>query len=442
MSTEVLCFDVASGGVSGARFDEQLNTVVHADARWSIETLTPAELLSTFRRIAEKLDTGSSPAAISITSFMHGFLIVDNDGDPISGIYTWRDSADASGLELIRNQFGDSFHERTGCRYHPMFPVFKLAGIRVSPSHRVVSPKAWLTGMLTRGWAEDDGMASASGLLNLNTGQWDNEILRAVKLPFGCLPQVLDRESVVGRFKGAPVINGSGDGFMATLGSGCDSPDRVATTLGTTGSARRLVRNPVLEPTAGTFCYRASRDGFLLGCASNNGGNVFDWARERFGAFNPDRSQDDVPIFLPMLYGERSPEWNPHLRASWQDVTSGTTLDAMKHAVREGVAFNLANYVEILQGSGEVRQVVLSGNGFREPGIASTLAAVVKADVLQPESFGLATLRGAAMNAWRGLGRDVSKVIEDMVRDAPRVNPVDDDGVLQRFARYKELRFG
>jgi gluconokinase len=347
-----------------------------------------------------------------------------------------------TGVDYVRSRFGDRFHEITGCRYHPMFPVFKLAGMRVTPSQRVISPKAWLTWMLTREWAEDDGIASASGLLNLKSGEWDEEILRVLHLPVECLPQVLDRKAIVGRFKGAPVINGSGDGFMTTLGSGCEANDRVATTLGTTGSARRFVQNPVLEASAGTFCYRASRDGFLLGCASNNGGNVLDWARERLGSLSGDETSEDVPIFLPMLYGERSPEWNAGLRASWHDVGERTTLDGMKRAVLEGVAFNLAKYVEIVERSGEVRQVVLSGNGFREPAIAATMASVVKAEVLQPEAFGLTTLRGAAVNAWRGLGYDPGKAIEKLLDEAPHVKPAEDEGVWRRFARFKEIRFG
>jgi xylulokinase len=251
---------------------------------------------------------------------------------------------------------------------------------------------------------------------------------------------VRDRDAVVGSLEGVPVINGSGDGFMATLGSGCYSPDRVAVTLGTTASARQFVAEPVLKENLGTFCYRATRDSFLLGCAGNNGGNALDWARSLFGPLAP--PSPSAPIFLPMLHGERSPDWNPRARASFHDLDAAATLETLGQAVAEGVIFNLAQYVEILEQTTGVsaRQVVVSGNGFHESALAPLLASLVKAEVLQPPSFGVATIRGLAINAWSALGRDTTGMMESILASAQRVAGREELKIRERFARYKQLR--
>ena len=439
---DVLCFDVASGGVSGARFDENLNLHAHAEADWNLTTLTAANLQATFRTVFDELKGNDPPAAISIASFMHGFLVVDGSGMPVTPVFTWLDTADAVAVERVKSRLGDQFHQRTGCKYHPMFPVFKLAAIKVSPSQRVVSPKAWLLWTLTGKWSEDYGMASASGLLNIHSAQWDSEILRIIDLPVESLSELSDRETVVGRFQGTPVLNGSGDGFLATLGSGCESAGRVAVSLGTTASAREFVAEPVLNDSSGTFCYRAQANRYLLGCAGNNGGNVLEWARRVFGPLNNEQPIADIPIFLPMLHGERSPDWNSRLRASFHDVTHATTADAVKQAAVEGVVFNLAHYVEILEATSQkaARQVILSGNGFREPSVPRILASLVRADVLMPPAVGLATLRGAAISAWRALGQNPGQSLEGVLGQAERVAPLADHALIARYGRYKQLR--
>ena len=438
---DVLCFDVASGGVSGARIDEHLNVVAQAESPWKLTAITPPDIQSAFRRVADALRIGNGAAAISIASFMHGFLVTDEAGLPVSPVFTWLDTADEALVERIRAQMGPDFHQRTGCRFHPMFPVFKLAGMKVSPSQKVVSPKAWLVQTLTGEWAEDFGMASASGLLNIHTGEWDPGILGSIALNSASLPHIADRETIIGKAEGVPVINGSGDGFMTALGSLGETLGGIAVTLGTSASARTFIRHPVLSETSGTFCYRANGVSYLLGCAGNNGGNVLEWGRQRFGPLKFDPESDNVPIFLPTLNGERSPDWNSKLRASFQDISNSVTQETLKQSILEGVVFNLAHYTELLNAPSSASQVVLSGNGFLERAAGRILASVIRAEVLQPADVGLATLHGLAVAAWRALGHDPMPALETVMKEAARVAPFTNRGGLaERYERYKQLR--
>jgi gluconokinase len=458
---DVLCFDIGTGGVRGARFNEQLEVLELQDAPWNLHrdaeghaTLSVYDIECAFSEVSRALRASSSTAAVSIGCFMHSFLVLSSCCAALTPVFTWLDTTGPEGIDAVRRKLGSRFHARTGCHYHPMFPVFKLAAKPPGRGNRVGSPKAWLAWELTGSFVDDFGMASASGLLEVRSGKWDPELLGLAGMESQDCPDVVNPYAIVGtiteagaeRFglvAGTTLINGSGDGFLANVGSGCTTPRRMAVTLGTSGVARQMVPEPSLNAEAGTFCYRADSDAFLLGCASSNGGNVLDWARMEFGPLEGSLDAgDDIPIFLPWMNGERSLEWNPDLRPSWHGRKASHSPAALSRAVAEGVLFNIAQYVETIERESGViaEEVVLSGNGFREPLLAPLLATLLRRELLQPDSAGLASLRGAAVCAWRGLGHDAAPALEGVLARAVRVRPSRDSALLDRFDRFKELR--
>jgi gluconokinase len=454
---EVLCFDIGSGGVAAARFDERLSVsasgeipwLLHrdADGRVSLSAdVIESALLELNRRIQR-----DPPTAVCIGSFMHSFLVLSSCCAPLSPVVTWLDTTAESGMDMVRRRIGPGFHQRTGCHYHPMFPVFKLAVNPPGRGNRVASPKAWLAWELTGQFVDDYGMAAASGLLDVRSGAWDKELLEIAAVDSLDLPRLVNPEEPVGvvqqagseRFgipAGTKLVAGSGDGFLANVGTGCTTPKRIAVTLGTSGVARQMISSPVLNPSAGTFCYRASTESFLLGCASSNGGNVLDWARTTFGPFSD--GHNDIPIFLPWVHGERSLEWNHHLKPTWHGRTPDVSSTDLGRAAAEGVLFNLAQYVETIEreSGSAATEIVLSGNGFLDPQLSSILASVLGRELLHPEESGFASLRGAAVYAWRALGHDAAPELERIVERAPRVKPLPDVRLSERFAKFKHLR--
>jgi gluconokinase len=458
---DVLCFDIGSGGVRGARFDERLSLSSMHNVTWDLHrdakgraTLSVYDIECAFSEVASALTSTHRPAAVSIGCFMHSFLVLSSCCAALTPVYTWLDTTGPEGMDAVRRKLGDSFHKRTGCHYHPMFPVFKLAGNPPGLGNRVGSPKAWLSWELTGSFVEDYGMASASGLFDVQSGTWDPELAQIAGIDLQDLPIVVNPEETAGQITeegssrfgvpaGTPLVSGSGDGFLANVGSGCTSSRRMAVTLGTSGVARQMVSHSSLNADAGTFCYRAREDAFLLGCASSNGGNVLDWARKTFGPMSANVAKGvELPIFLPFMNGERSLEWNPNLRESWHGRLETHTPAQLSRAVTEGVLFNIAQYVEVVEReSGAVaEQIILSGNGFQEPLLHELLASMLGRELVMPESAGLATLRGAAIYAWRALGHDAVLALESEIESSARVPSNPDPSLMDRFARFKELR--
>src|SRR5215510_9920749 len=458
----LLCFDMGSGGIAAAILNSNLEAERFADNQWVLETdeygaatLSVEGIVERFKRAIRSVDvTSTDPIdAICIGTFLHNYVMLDEADRPLTPVFTWLDQRGHSGLNIVRTQLGDRFHEITGCRYHPMFPVFKLAAMQASDSvlfsrvKRIGSIKALLLNRLTGTWIEDHGTASASGLFDIRQGDWASEVLSILSLDRKHLPNIAGRTEVIGYvtrnaaadFKlkeGIPVVAGSGDGFLANVGSDCEAPERIAVTLGTSAVVRQTLDHAVVDSAAGTFCYRADENAYLLGCAGSNGGNVLDWGRRVLSTAGQQESAEDPPIFIPTLHGERSPEWDPHLKGSWYGLSARHTAADLWTSILEGVMFNLAHYVEIVQRtSGKpATDLVLSGNGFLDQKAAPILANVVRLATWAPTTPGLASLRGAGICALRALGEPTPRLRVD------RVSPLTDARLLQRYRDYRRLR--
>jgi len=461
----LLCFDLSSGGITAALLDLDLNNARAAEQSWILQPnetgaaalSAPAVLDGVARAVkALQLTPNDSITAVCIGTFMHNCVLLDEQGMALTPLFTWLDDRAEEGVEYVRSRLGSRFHAITGCRYHPMFPVFKLAALRLSEpdvldkAARIVSIKTILLHALTGSWIEDHGLASASGLLNIHTGDWDAEVLGVIAVKPAQLPPLAARAAVAGFVTpaaavqyginaGIPVVVGSGDGFLANIGSDCETPDKIAVTLGTSAVARQTVSSPILSPGSGTFCYRADAgDSYLLGCAGSNGGNVLDWGRRIFANSQESAGTNppNPPIFIPLLNGERSPDWNPRLTGSWHGLKSRHTAGDLWRSVLEGVVFNLAHFVEILRETSGITatDMVLSGNGFLEPLAGPMLARIAGVRAWAPSSPGLASLRGAGVCALRALGKSVPPLQVD------EVAPLNDSKVSERYREYRRLR--
>jgi gluconokinase len=458
----ILCFDISSGGISAAIVDSDLQPVRFVDTEWALEaddsgaaTLSVPRIVEQFKAAVFQLKLTAADCidAICMDTFMHNCALLDAADRPLTPVFTWLDHRGGDGIELFRSRMGDRFHQRTGCRFHPMFPVFKLASMRladnpaISAAKRIVSIKSILLHKLTGVWMEDYGIASSSGLFNEQQRVWDSEILSLIEVAPACFPQVTSRDSIVGRVskegaaelalrEGIAVVNGTGDGFAAHLGSGCEKSDSISVTLGTSAVVRQTMPRPVLEPAAGTFCYVADENAYLLGCAGSNGGNILDWGRTVLGESRNAQAGSDLPVFIPLLHGERSPEWDPGLTGSWYGLTARHTAADLSRSILEGVIFNFGYFLDIVQQASGVRatRLVLSGNGFLDPLAAPILAAITDTSVQTTDRPGLMTLRGNAVCGLRALGEDVPVLMSRMIK------PSDDPKMLQRYAEYRRFR--
>jgi gluconokinase len=417
MST--LALDVGSSSVRAQRFDERGDAAGELRQE-AYDTDDPAEVAAAVRSVLG----GADPDATSC--FAHSLLALDEDWKPLTPILGWRDTRSAGAADwLARRLDAEAVHARTGAFLHPSFWPAKLAWLAETEPEtfrraaRFVSFADYL-----RGEPETSlSMASTSGLLDLTTLDWDEELLATLGLGHERLPRLAD-------------VSIWSDAACSNAGAGCTTRERAALMVGTSGALRVLYESERPQPRPGLFLYLADARRVVEGGALSDGGNLYEWLERTLadasGSLAERDPRDHGLTFMPFLGGERSTGWNPEARGAVHGLTFETTPLDLRQAAYEGVAFRFAAVADLLP---DVSEVVATGGGLLHDLDWIQIMADALARPIHVSGVPEASLRGAAVIALEREGHEVA--------DAPVagvVEPRADRADAYRTAREAQQR--
>jgi gluconokinase len=404
--TRVLALDVGTSSVRVRVFDEAVEEGEVARREYPGED-DPDRLVELVREaVGGALRSGAVDAA-GTSCFGHSLLPLDADGRPLTQVLGWRDtrSADAAG-RLARRLDAQAVHARTGCHVHTSYWPAKLAWLAEEQpdvfraARRFVSFPEYLYSRLLHA-AETPmsiSVASATGLLNLHTRAWDEELLATLDLDEALLPRVAD-EAVGDWFLATH------DGACANLGAGAVSRERAALTIGTSGAYRTVYETDAPMPRPGLFLFRVDGSRVVEGGALSDGGNVYRWLGETFsdpGGSLADRDPASHGLtFVTLLGGERSPGWHQHAKGVIHGLTFATTALDIRQAALEGVAFRFADVAELMP---EIEEIVATGGALLKDEDWCQIVADALGRSITASAVKEASLRGAAVLTLERLG--------------------------------------
>jgi gluconokinase len=389
----VLALDVGSSSVRAQPFDGRGEPAGELRQE-EYETDDPAEVAEAVRRVLGD----EEPDATSC--FAHSLVAVDEDWNVLTPILGWRDTRSAQAAEELAQRLdAEAIHARTGAFLHPSFWPAKLMWL-AEAEPETFRRAAWFVSFadyLRRAPETSLGMASTSGLLDLTTQDWDEELLAALGLEAQRLPRIAD----------IPLWS---DAACSNAGAGCMTRDRAALMVGTSGAFRVLYESERPQPQPGLFLYLADERRIVEGGALSDGGNLHEWLERTLadapGSLAERDPSDHGLVFLPFLGGERSTGWNPHARGTIHGLTLETTPLDLRQAAYEGVAFRFAAIADLLP---EVREVVATGGGLLHDRDWIQIMADALARPIRVSGVPEASLRGAAVLALERLGHEVAE---------------------------------
>jgi gluconokinase len=334
---------------------------------------------------------GLDVAGLSFSGAMHSLVALDAHGAPLTPLLTWADTRAAEqALRLQRES--PQLHLRTGTPLHPMSPLTKLVWFRehepelFARAHRWCGIKELVLLRLCDAFVTDHSVASGTGLMNLETLDYDDEALEVAGVRREQLPalvpstDVLDLSPVAARELGGealPAVAGAGDGPLANLGVGAVQPGVAACSIGTSGALRLIVEHPLVDRERRVFCYALTPGRWAVGGAINNGGVVLQWVQEALApelAAHSEAELLDVAahappgsealIMLPYLLGERAPHWSPVPRGAYVGLTRAHRREHLVRAALEGVCQQLALVLQSLRDAGSAVREVRATGGF------------------------------------------------------------------------------
>jgi len=415
----VLALDVGSSSVRAQQFDERAEPADELRQE-EYETDDPVEVAAAVRRVLGNAE----PDATSC--FAHSLVAVDGSWNALTPILGWRDTRSAGAAEwLSRRLDADAVHARTGAFLHPSFWPAKLAWLAQTQPEtfrraaRFVSFADYL-----HGTAETSlSMASTSGLLDLTTCDWDEELLATLGLDAERLPRLAE-------------IRVWSDAACSNAGAGCIGRGRAALMVGTSGAFRVLYESERPQPRPGLFLYLADERRVVEGGALSDGGNLYEWLERTLadgsGSLAERDPRDHGLVFLPFLGGERSTGWNSEARGTIHGLTFETTKLDLRQAAYEGVAYRFAAIADLLP---ELREIVATGGGLLRDRDWIQIMADALARPVAVSGVPEASLRGAAVLALERLGHEVAEApISEVVE--PRAARAD----AYRAAREEQER--
>lgn len=407
----------------------------------------PAEILAavikTVRRLMDNYGlTPTQVLGVSFSAAMHSLILIDATGVPITRSITWADNRSATWEKRIeRNLNGHAIYRRTGTPIHPMSPLVKLAWLRhdqpdlFQRAARFISIKEYVFHQFLGRYVVDHSIATAMGLLNLDSLDWDEEALTVAGVTASALSELVPTTTVfrglkpemataMGLAVDTPLVIGASDGVLSNLGVGAISPGRVAVTVGTSGAVRAVVDRPMTDPEERLFCYPLTETQWVIGGAVNNGGIALRWVRDQLAdaeVATARRLGQDVYelltkmaelvppgseglLFHPYLMGERSPLWDAHARASFFGLSLNHTKSHLVRAVLEGIIYNLYVVLKALEDfAGPAKRIQATG-GFAESALwRQMMADIFNREVTIPEHYESSCL-GAAVLGLYSLG--------------------------------------
>ena len=321
-------------------------------------------------------------AAIGITNQRETAVVWDRaTGKAVHRAIVWQDRRTADICARLKAEGHESLiSQKTGLIIDPYFSGTKVAWILDQvPGARARAERGellfgtvdcYLLWRLTGGKAHatDATNASRTLLFNIHTGEWDDELLKILRVPRSMLPDVKDSsakfgESVPDLFDGAIAISGiAGDQQAATIGQACFNPGMIKSTYGTgcfallnTGATPVTSKNKLLTTIAyqlqGKRTYALEGSIFVAGSAVQ-------WLRDGLGIIKQaaetgplaDNSDSTQSVYLvPAFVGMGAPYWNPNVRGALFGLTRNTSPAELAHAALESVCYQTFDLWEAMR---------------------------------------------------------------------------------------------
>jgi xylulokinase len=467
--TKTIVVDAGDGRVvAGASAEYPLSTPrplwAEQDARdwWRGATEATRAALAKARAA---LGRDADVRGVGLSGQMHGVVLLDEAGEPVTPAVIWCDGRSQAECEEITARVGArKLIELTSNPALVGFSAPKLLWIRKhlpqawARARRFLLPKDYVRFKLTDEAATEVSDASGTLLFDVTHRRWSKPMLEALEIDPAWLPSVHESPEVSGRVSaaaaaalgipaGTPVVGGGGDQAAGAVGTGIVRPGVVSSTIGTSGVVFAYSAQPVLDPEGRvhTFCHAVPGAWHVMG-VTQGAGLSLRWFRdevagpaERAAAEAAGRDIYDVLVeqasaapagcegllFLPYLMGERTPHLDPQARGVWCGLTGAHKRAHLVRSILEGVTYSLRDCLEIVRGMqlpvGEVRA---SGGGGKNAFWRQMQADVFGREVVtvnagEGPAYGAALLAGVGTGVWSSVPEACDATIAVTSRTQP-----------------------
>ena len=406
---------------------------------------------------------GLNIAGIGITNQRETTIVWDSETEePVYNAIVWQDRRTSDYCDELKSQgLTDMIRQKTGLIIDAYFSATKIKWILDNvPGARERAEKGklmfgtvdtWLIWRLTRGEVHvtDVSNASRTMLFNINTLEWDQELLDLFNIPRSMMPEVKSSSEVYGHTKTTifahkvPIAGIAGDQQAALFGQMCTEPGMVKNTYGTgcfllmnSGEKPILSQNNLLTTVAWKI---GDKVNYALEGSIFVGGSVVQWLRDGLGVINSSSEVEElasrVPdtngvYFVPALTGLGAPWWDQYARGTIIGISRGTTTAHIARAALEGIAFQTMDITAAMSRDAGIplKELKVDGGASRNNLLMQFQADILGTKVIRPQvvettAMGAAYLAGLAVGYWSSIDEirkqwQIDRVFEPSMEDS------------------------
>lgn len=384
--------------------------------------------------------SASEVAAIGITNQRETAIVWDkHTGTPVYHAIVWQCRRTSEYCdELKAKGLTEKFREKTGLVIDAYFSGTKIKWILDNvPGAREKAEagellfgtvETWLIWKLTKGKAHvtDYSNASRTMLFNINTLEWDQEILAELNIPEKMLPKAMPSSCVYGMadasyFGGEiPIAGAAGDQQAALFGQTCFTPGEAKNTYGTgcfllmnTGEKPVFSKNGLVTTIAwgldGKVNYALEGSIFVAGAA-------IQWLRDEMRLIDSAADSEYMAkkvadtngcYVVPAFTGLGAPHWDQYARGTIVGLTRGVNKYHIIRATLESIAYQAGDVLEAMRADSgiELSTLKVDGGASANDFLMQTQADIIGAPVHRPvcvetTAMGAAYLAGLAVGYW------------------------------------------
>jgi glycerol kinase len=377
-------------------------------------------------------------AAIGITNQRETTIVWNKKtGKPVYNAIVWQDLRTSDYCKRLQIEGHEKMiKEKTGLVIDSYFSATKIKWIldHVKGARELAQKgellfgtvDTWILWNMTKGevHATDYSNASRTMIFNINTLQWDEELLELFDIPLAMLPEVKESGTHFGDYefdgKKIPVTGIAGDQQAALFGQACFKKGETKNTYGTgcfllmnTGKKPQFSDNGMLTTIAwglnGKVYYALEGSVFIGGAAVQwlrDGLKIIETAEET--EQNALEVKDNYAVIVvPAFSGLGAPYWDMDARGAIYGITRGTTTKHLIKATLESIAYQSMDLINAMQEDSKIKLRSLkvdggaSANNYLMQFQADILNKTVeKADIIESTALGAAYLAGLGAGLW------------------------------------------
>lgn len=405
----------------------------------------PHELWSSQAAVAAEAITkiginGTNIAGIGITNQRETTIVWDkNTGEPVYNAIVWQDRRTSEYCDKLKNEGMIPYiKERTGLMIDAYFSATKIGWILDNvEGAREKAEKGdlifgtvdtWIIWQLTRGEVHvtDVTNASRTMLFNINTLDWDEDLLKLFNIPRSMMPKVSTSSEVYGYTKTTifaskvPISGIAGDQQAALFGQMCIDKGMVKNTYGTgcfilmnTGNEPVFSKNNLVTTIAWQIGEKAT---YALEGSIFVGGAIVQWLRDGLKVINSSAEIEQLAMqvpdsgdvyFVPALTGLGAPYWDQYARGTIVGISRGTTSAHIARAALEGIAYQTMDVINamVLDAGVGLKELRVDGGAAKNNLLMQFQSNVLGKNVIRPQTtettaLGAAYLAGLAVGYW------------------------------------------